>query len=493
MRVFEVPPKPSSLLESMRDIGYSLSTALADLVDNSIAAQAKNVHILVRPEASDLRVGILDDGVGMTERELLEAMRLGSRSPLDKRSKSDLGRFGLGLKTASFSQCRMLTVLSRTNGTTACARWDLDHIAKADLWQVQLPDDLESIPWTEHLGDTGTLVLWEKLDLGSSDEDSDKNMTEFIRQMNVARSHLELVFHRFLAGERGRRKITISLNNRPLEPFDPFHSRHPATDAGPEEIIRVADGDVLVQSFTLPHHSKVTPAEWEHHAGPEGYVRNQGFYVYRENRLIIHGTWFGLARQTELTKLARVRIDMPNSLDGAWRIDIKKASAQLPAAVRTRLKSIIEPLQNSSKRVYRSRGRRLVEDNQIPVWVRVQNKGQISYRINDQHPVILKFLEHLSPEGRGELNRIMDVAGAALPMDALFADLAGHDRSFVGTTMDEEALRFAALTTFEHLLVVTGSKPAALDMMRFAEPFSSHWDRTVQIIEAESGEGHKNE
>ena len=316
MRVFEIAPKPSSLIESIRDIGYSLSTALADLIDNSIAARAETVQIFASLGVPDLKVGILDDGVGMTEDELLEAMRLGSRSPLEKRAQSDLGRFGLGLKTASFSQCRVLTVVTRTNGTTASARWDLDHIAKSDRWQVQMPDDLTSIPWTEHLGGSGTLVVWEQLGLGVNDGESGRNMTDFVRQMDEAQSHLELVFHRFLSHEPGHRRVRIEMNNRSLEPFDPFHSSHPATIAGPTERIRVAYEDVLVQPFTLPHHGKVTPTEWDRHAGPEGYLRNQGFYVYRERRLIVHGTWFGLARQSELTKLARVRIDMPNSLDG---------------------------------------------------------------------------------------------------------------------------------------------------------------------------------
>ena len=241
----------------------------------------------------------------MTEGELLEAMRLDSRSPLEERAQSDLGRFGLGLKTASFSQCRVVTVVTRVNGTTTSARWDLNYIADSDRWAVQMPDDLTSIPWTDQLGDSGTLVVWEELGFGTPDESSGQDGDEFVRQMDEARSHLELVFHRFLSGEPGRRRIRIQLNNRLLAPFDPFHSVHPATIAGPAERIRIAHQDVLVQPFTLPHHGKVTPAEWDRYAGPEGYLRNQGFYVYRERRLIIHGTWFGLARQAELTKLAR--------------------------------------------------------------------------------------------------------------------------------------------------------------------------------------------
>ena len=485
MRVVEIPPKPSPLIESIRAIGYSLSTALADLVDNCIAARAETIQIFASLETAEAKVGILDDGVGLTEDELLEAMRLGSRSPLEERRKSDLGRFGLGLKTASFSQCRMLTVVTRTNGTTASARWNLDHIAESGKWQVQLLDDLTSIPWTEHLGSSGTLVVWEQLGLGTDSGDSGWDAADFVRQMDEARSHLELVFHRFLSGEFACRRVNIEMNNRPLEPFDPFHSRHPATIAGPEELIQVANQDVLVQAFTLPHHGKVTPAEWEHYAGSEGYLRNQGFYVYRERRLIIHGTWFGLARQTELTKLARVRIDMPNSLDGAWKIDVKKASAQLPPPVRDRLRRIIEPLGAASKRVYRQRGRKLVEENRIPVWSRIQNKNQISYRINDEHPMFLDLLSKLTPEARGDLLRVIEVTGASLPMEALFADLGGDTTSVVGDATSEQALRYAAVTTFAHLSRTMKSTEDVLTMMRVAEPFRSNWERTEQILSDE--------
>ena len=482
MQVVEIPPEPSPLIESIRAIGYSLSTALADLVDNCIVARAETIQILASQETPDFKIGILDDGIGMTEGELLEAMRLGSRSPLEERPESDLGRFGLGLKTASFSQCRVLTVVSRTNGTTATARWNLDHIAESGKWQVQILDDPTSIPWTEHLGSSGTLVVWQQLGLGMDSQDPNRNVADFVRQLDEARSHLELVFHRFLSGEPGHRRVRIEMNNRPLEPFDPFNSRHPATIAGPEELIRVANEDVLVQAFTLPHHGKVTPAEWERYAGPEGYLRNQGFYVYRERRLIIHGTWFGLARQAELTKLARVRIDMPNSLDGAWKIDVKKASAQLPPPVRDRLRRIIEPLGAASKRVYRRRGRKLIEENRIPVWSRIQNKNQISYRINDEHPMVLNLLSRLPPEARGDLLRVIEVAGASLPMDALFADLGGDTASVVGAATSEQALRYAAVTTFVHLSRTVKSVEDALTMMRVAEPFRSNWERTEQIL-----------
>ena len=493
MRIVDVPPKPSSLVESMRDIGYSLSTALADLIDNSITAQAKTIQVFADLSGSDPKLGIMDDGMGMTEDELLDAMRLGSRSPLEERARSDLGRFGLGLKTASFSQCRVVTVVTRAQGVTASARWDLNHIAVSERWAVQIPDDPMSVSWADQLGDTGTLVVWEELGSISEDGTTSRPADDLVRQLDEAISHIELVFHRFLSGEPGRRRVSIQLNNRPLQPFDPFHSSHPATIAGPLEVIGVAGGEVTVQAFTLPHHAKVTPAEWDRYAGSEGYLRNQGFYVYRERRLIIHGTWFELARQTELTKLARVRIDIPNSLDGVWKIDVRKASAQLPPTVRRRLQNIIDPLGAASKRVYTTRGRTLTEKNRIPVWSRVQNKNEIVYRVNDDHPIVLALLSKLPAEIRGDLRRAVEVIGATLPIDALLADIGGGMDSLVGSATSDEALRYAVFTTFNHLIGAGRSREDVLTIMSVAEPFRSNWDRTMKILHTESGEDQEND
>ena len=344
MRVVEIPPNPSPLIESLRDLGYSLGTALADIIDNSITAGAQKIRIFSNPSADNPMIGILDDGTGMSEAVLVEAMRLGTRSPLEVRDQSDLGRFGLGLKTASFSQCRKLSVMSRVDGVTSCAQWDLDHVARSKKWEMRIPDDPSAIPWSETVGAHGTLVVWENMGLDEGEDADDSDPADLVRELDEARSHLELVFHRFLSSEPGHSKMDMEFNKLPLEPFDPFHSDHLATQRGPVEFLKVGNQTVRIEPFTLPHHARVSQSQWDHYGGAEGYVRNQGFYVYRERRLIIHGTWFGLARQTELTKLARVRVDIPNSLDQPWKIDVKKASAQLPPSVRDRLRRIIERL-----------------------------------------------------------------------------------------------------------------------------------------------------
>ena len=486
MRVVEIPPNPSPLIESLRDLGYSLGTALADIIDNSITAGAKKIRIFSNPSADNPMIGILDDGTGMSETVLFEAMRLGTRSPLEVRDQSDLGRFGLGLKTASFSQCRKLSVMSRADGVTSCAQWDLDHVARSKKWEMRIPDGPSAIPWSETLGAHGTLVVWEDMGLDESEDTDDHDPADLVRELDEARSHLEVVFHRFLSGEPGHPKMDMEFNKLPLEPFDPFHSTHPATQRGPVEFLKVGNQTVRIEPFTLPHHARVSQTQWDHYGGAEGYVRNQGFYVYRERRLIIHGTWFGLARQTELTKLARVRVDIPNSLDQPWKIDVKKASAQLPPSVRDRLRRIIERLGVPSKRVYASRGRRLAAENRVPVWSRVQSQNQISYSINTEHPAVTGLLAKLEGEDRQDLLRVLEVSAAALPLDALFADFGDNANGMSNGDMSDDALRYAAISTFNHLTGLGRPMNEVLEMMMVAEPFRSNWERTQLIIDAET-------
>jgi hypothetical protein len=478
----KVEPRASTLIESMRDIGYSLQTAVADVIDNSITAEATRIDLLADTHSDIPSFGILDDGWGMTEDELIEAMRPGTRSPLETRSDHDLGRFGLGLKTASFSQCRRLIVLTRKAGETSCAIWDLDTVAETDQWVVELTKQFEDVPWQGRLGEKGTLVVWQKLDrLVDSDTADDRR--NLVRQIDETGSHVELVFHRYLAGEPGLKRIQMSLNDRKLKAFDPFNSRHPATQFGPEEIFRLGDQEIRIQAVTLPHHSKVSDADWRRYGGPEGYVANQGFYVYREKRLIIHGTWFNLARQTELTKLSRVRIDMPNGMDAEWKIDVKKASAQPPAPVRDRLRRIIEQIGATSKRVYTTRGRRLTSDNQLPVWSRVQDKGFISYTVNKDHPAFETFRARLPDELTGELEKLLELISSALPIDALFTDVSSNPESVAVHGISEQDLAEIARTTYLKLQSIGQTHEDIELMMSSAEPFRSNWTATSRVLE----------
>ncbi|MEE4355152.1 MAG: ATP-binding protein, partial [Desulfococcaceae bacterium] len=276
-----VSPNIKNFIKSLRDIGYSFEVAVADLIDNSITARASHVkiHTVAEPE---MFFSMLDDGGGMSDSELVEAMRLASRSPEEKRGKDDLGRFGLGLKTASFSQCRKLTVLSKRDDILSIRQWDLDYISQHNKWLLITPDNYEGLPLVEELNrlKNGTLVVWETIDRCKQEKFSD-----YIQNL---RSHLALVFHRFLeTGERFN-ILKISLNNNPIQPFNPFNVNHPATQQISPEKIKLFDSIIQVQPFILPHHSKLSPQDYEQYATQEGYVKSQGFYLYRAGRLLIH-------------------------------------------------------------------------------------------------------------------------------------------------------------------------------------------------------------
>ena len=478
----DATPHAASLIEGLRDIGYSLETAISDIIDNSITAHARCVRIVTETVTEDPLIAIVDDGEGMSEEELVAAMRPGSRNPLATRDDPDLGRFGLGLKSASFSQCRRLTVVSRKNGRTSAAIWDLDEVAERNEWAVQLPDDISATPELDKLGSSGTLVLWQKLDrlMNANLHDVVKRTEIINRRIAETERHLRLVFHRFMEDPK---PLRILLNGRRLSPLDPFASENLVTIEGPIEKLALLHGDVEIQSFTLPHHSQMDERDWEDIAGPDGHLKSQGFYLYRGRRLILHGTWFGLCRLSELTKLSRVRIDIPNSMDAEWKIDVKKSSAQLPSVVRDRLKQVIEHIQDGSKRTYRKKGQKLVDQERLPLWHRIQADGQIRYRPNTEHPAFVNFAESL-PSGfrRGFLN-CLALVGASLPIETLHADMAGTAEQIVPDRVDEDALAQAVQATLSVLRESGKDVREIMSLMKDVDPFRSAWNDTQRMIE----------
>jgi hypothetical protein len=408
-----LPPSAASLTASLRDLGYSLETAVADLIDNSISADATEVKVFCDMSRNAPVLVIADNGRGMTGEEVIGALRHGATDPRKKRGPKDLGRFGLGLKTASFSQCRRLTVVSTVNGNHAGGEWNLDEVEKTDDWFISVldSDEIASQPYIDVLDGTGTLIIWRDLDRLFEDETGRRRDEIVNEKLTIVERHLSLVFHRFLAGEvKGRRKLTICINGHPITPFDPFCRKNEATQVLPEETVWVDDEAISMQPYILPHHSRLSASEYDYYQGRSDFISNQGAYVYRNGRLMAWGDWFRMVPKGEATKLARVQIDFPNSLDEAWTIDIKKSRARPPHAVRERLRQIIAKIANRSVTVHRGRGQRLFQEDRAPLWERYADRGGICYEINAEHPLITSMSQKLVAE------------------DGLFAGVAPVDR-----------------------------------------------------------------
>lgn len=424
--LLEVLPDPLSLIESMRSVGYSLEAAVADIVDNSLSAGAERISIQYDASSTPY-VAILDDGSGMSGDELTEAMRHG-RNPLDPRSANDLGRFGLGLKTASLSQGRRLTVVSRKAGETFVRCWDLDIVADKNRWVIEVPplDKLKSLPLFDSLlaQECGTLVIWEKLDrLISGAKDPRAELTIKFRELE---GHLALVFHRFVSGENGFFPVQIVLNGRDLPSCDPFLSQVNYTQSLEQQTIPHQLGRVVISPFVLPPREKLT-SEQVTLAGGEGGLRSsQGFYIYRGRRLVIWGTWFRLTPKDEFYKLCRVRVDVPNAFDELWNLDIKKSAADPPSYIRERLRDLVPRFLGKSKTTVTYRGRVQRTASFCPLWEVIElPNGDVKYQINRNHPLVISVSAELSNYQNKNLDALLDLIGLSLPVDAIYATRCG--------------------------------------------------------------------
>lgn len=418
----ELAPDPH-LLESMRAVGYTVETAIADLIDNSIAAGASKIHVLSTASGPP-RVGILDDGSGMTRESALDAMRLASQSPSTTRAGEDLGRFGLGLKTASLSQCRRLTVATKREGQLTILRWDLDHVMESGAWEVLelSPADASClIGWSHFEGyNQGTLVAWEELDLFSMTEGQDQR--DFDAAMVRVRAHCELVFHRFASGD-GVRNVDLTFNGTSIDRLDPFLRTSKATQRR-EERIRIGGVELPVHSYTLPFINKMSPAQ-KRKAMTTGSLRDsQGFYIYRGGRLVIWGTWFRLNPKSEMGKLARVQVDVPNSLDSLWALDIKKSQATPPREMRDALRNLATQMIAPSRKVQSYRGRALKgRDDVTRFWELVTERDkEFRYTINREHPAVRRLAEKLDEDGMADLDALLS------GMQSTFPVLDAHNR-----------------------------------------------------------------
>jgi hypothetical protein len=478
LKVESNPPDAVSLMMSARSFGnYDLAGALADLIDNSIKAKARNIWISCLFNEGDPAVSIVDDGCGMSLGELRQAMRPASTNPTEERSPDDLGRFGWGMKSASFSQCRKLTVLSRQDSNSAGAVWDLDAI---DNWSMGILSDEEiAVLASERLGsEHGTEIHWEKCDRLS--ENGAMTSDAFNRLVAQTSDDLALVFHRFLDGKADRPRLTIGLNGRELSPFDPFHSSHKATQPLELEYLPLGEGFITVRPYILPHFSKLKETEHERLGGEEGFLRNQGFYVYRNHRLIIHGTWFRLAKYGELSQLIRISVDIPNSMDDVWKITVDKSDAQLPALLRNRLKQIVDGLKGKSAKVYRGKGGKIDNPGTVAIWSRYTKNNEIRYTINKDHPVIAHLLAGSDAETATAVLRLIE---QNFPVSA-FADDAALKVSNIAQSVSsrEEMKHLLDVTAPRMLSEANGDMAELIGRLKSAEPFGANWPMVEEYL-----------
>ncbi len=495
-------PGASALLESLRGVGYTPWSAVADLVDNSIAAGARRVWIDFVWRGTDSSVRIADDGRGMDVPTLVSAMRPGSRSPREHRSPGDLGRFGLGLKTASLSQCRVVTVVSRTRAGTAERRWDLDHVARVDDWQLLVgvpPDALDDCLLPGDL-ETGTLVAWTRLDrlVGTSDEGDAAARERFFEVARHVERHLAMTHHRFLEGTKPR--VQLFFNGRSehsrVKPWDPFLQWHPATMPTPPERIPFAGGTTEIQGFVLPHRDRLSPEQFEAGGGPEGWLSHEGFFVYRAERLLVAGGWLSLGSgrrwpRDELHRLARIRIDLPNVTDADWKIDIRKSNASPPPELRARLRGLAERVRADARDVLAHRGglgSRTVAQPLVRAWTAKESGRGTNYKIERTHPIVLRALD-ASPLVAPMIEEMLRVIEATVPVQRIWLDATERGEFRSPDEMDriDPELSASLRSLYAHMVGDLALTPdQAKQRLLSIEPFSGFPAAVAALKNSES-------
>ena len=494
MGVRNAPPRTGYMLESLRGLGYTPATALADLVDNSISANSEKICVHFEWAGAKSWVRIVDDGDGMDDATLEAGMRLGARDPRAKRNFGDLGRFGLGLKTASFSQARRLTVASRCKGgPIVCLRWDLDSMDMEPSveWPLFEGTALGSEYLIEPLKSmkSGTIVLWENLDRIVTEGFTADDMIELADHVEA---HFGMTFHRLIGGLQP--ELKLFLNSRPVMPWDPFLMEHPGKAHEGRECRILYTTGVTAQCHVLPHHDMLKPYEQKKAAGPGGWIQQQGFYVYRNRRLLLAGGWLGLGdggkpwHRDEAHMLARIRLDIPNSADAEWKINILKSTSSPPVRLRRQLHQLAHETREIAKRVFAHRSHISPASGSrsnalIDVWQARHSPQGTSYRISRNHDLVASILKRAGPM-KPDIISLLRLIEETVPVQRIWLDTT-EDKEIPRTGfMDasENEIRDTLTSIFEALVKFRGlSQTEARERLGRTSPFDQYPDQIATL------------
>lgn len=469
-----IPPDAAALSESLRDFGYTLPHAVADLIDNSLTARASEIDVSIHTDGLNSYIAVVDNGEGLATEDLVEAMRMGTKGPLLQRDSCDLGRFGLGMKTASLSQGRALTVLTRQKGRKdiVVRKWDLEHIATSG-WELLKHASQVATKASHHLQnfDSGTAVVIEKLDRANFNQNHghgiERNLADALKALAL---HLAMVFHRYICDDA----VRIQVGNTRLKAWDPFMNAK--STRLPPENLPFGQTAISVAPYILPHHSFLTEEEHGYSSGPNGWNEHQGFYIYRNRRLVVPGSWLNLGlKKDEHCKLARIQVDLPNSIDGDWQLNVMKSHVSVPVALRPDFMRIATDVRRQAGEVYRYRGEKQTPSRTPPerfIWKRKDTSRGVRFHIDRSHPAI-ESLVNTNCSHAKLLQQILDLIERSLPIASIIAEPA---KSLDGTPItlsenDIQALLELASYT-ESFLVRCGLSPhKAREKVLLAEPF----------------------
>ena len=415
-------PNAHLLLSSLRSVGYSIEAAISDIIDNSITARANIIDIHFNWDKKCIIVS--DNGFGMNKDDLIRAMAIGSSDPEIKRDCLDLGRFGMGMKTAAFSLGKTLTVISKNNHKISNATWDLEYIKESNDWNLLVCSD--DAPYITNLSNklidfnNGTVVCISNIDRLMTSKSDEQNKKKFYKVIDTVKNHIALVFHRFIEDDG----LLIKVNGSVINAWNPFLPSNRAVQELEPEVYDENGKFISIQPYVLPHKSKFHfDEDMKLAEGYKGWLQHQGIYLYRNRRLIIFGTWFGIIKKEPTFNLARVKLDINSDSDFDWQIDIKKSKAIPPAYIEETIKRVVYNVTQQSTLVYNSRGTYIkLNDTALQqlscVWEqRRDSSGKYSFFLNKKHTLLNKLKKSLDDAQWATLQSYMELVEKCSPIN----------------------------------------------------------------------------
>ena len=423
-------PNPEFLIKSIAEQGYSLETALADLMDNSITAKATRIEVLTKIDEEPFTLFLSDNGNGMSFESLKRNMQFPSKSPEETREVNDLGRFGLGLKTASFSQTRCFTVISRKKGTEIFSglTWDVNHLKNSGKWEIIINSekeineilDLYNTISDSHLNSSkdyipNTVIVWKGLYKFENFLDI-KNKQEALKQeiTNTTSEYLSIVFHKFMERQSGR--IEIRINNTIVKPFNPFPTTNSSFRAL-EPLQKEFGNDIVkIQGFVLPNTSVKESKENTNIWTPinKSLMDMEGLYIYRADRLILFGGWNGLIKKMPRLQLGRLKIDIGNKVDHLFHLNVAKSQINIPHDLKNSFLRAIVDLKEEAQKEFYNHGLKTFtqkpsEHSSELFYKTATNKG-VLLKINEDFPLLKSLKTSINNKQKAELNFILKMS-----------------------------------------------------------------------------------
>jgi hypothetical protein len=440
MQTILTQPSAGPVINALRALGYNARTAIADIVDNSIDAKASLIDMNFDYNNGNGYIEIKDNGSGMNLEEIQIAMSIGSKDPRHQRKNKELGRFGMGLKTAAFSLGKRLSVISKQGNSLVERCWDLDHVSETNNWELftNIPEEVKSL-MSDINNTSGTIVFIDKLDRFMRAGEAPILQDSFNRKIDRIYKHTSFVFHSILSGE-----ICMRINGNSVEAWDPFLTNHDFTNPLRPRVLKDTSGLINVSTYILPHASYLNQTEYKNAGGIKGWNDQQGFYIYRENRLLHFGNWLDLFPKDQASQLARVRIDITNKSDEIWQVDIKKSTVNPPDFIKNQLKAIAKEAREISKQVFYFRtqsnsGDTAIRSN-VNTWQQENVENGTTFKLNRSHPLLQKIIKNTSDENLKDLKMFLKLVELGSPANIVIVPKVDEELMQPITDSDKELI-----------------------------------------------------